>query len=86
MKKVLKLPAMPMKEFDRRAHAIHQDLQKTLLPAHASDLVAINVETGDYVLGSTKEQVQNTFRQRWPDTLPYFARVDGRPLVKFYGR
>jgi hypothetical protein len=30
--------------------------------------------------------VQAAFRRRWPDTLPFVARVDGGPVVKFHGR
>lgn len=86
MKKEIKLPQMPMKEFDRRAHALLAELQKTLLPEHASDFVAINVEAGEYVVGPVEEEVRNAFRKRWPEALPYFARVDGRPTIKFYGR
>ena len=86
MKKILKLPPMPMREFDRRAEAILKQLQRTLLPEHASDYVAINVETGEHVLGPTKEQVQEEFSKSWPDALPFLCRVDGGPVVKFYGR
>ena len=86
MKKSIKLPTMPMKEFDRRADAILQEIQKNLLPEHASDFVAINVETGEYVVGPAKEEVRKVFRQRWPGTLPFLARVDGQPTIKFYGR
>jgi len=79
-------PQMSMREFERRADQILTEVQKTLLPDHASDILAINVETGEYVLAATNDEAWEAFHQRWPDQLAFVVRVDGGPTVKFHGK
>ncbi len=86
MKKVLTPTAsLPLREFEKRAHRILAELQETLLPEHASDVIGLNVDTGEYVLGQTSGEVWRAFRKRWPGTLGYVIRVDGGPVAKFHG-
>lgn len=86
MRKYLDMPRMlPRREHERRAKQILQELQKTLLPEHAKDIIAINVETGEYTLGPTPGEALDAYRQRWRDVLPYMVRVDGGPVIKFHG-
>jgi hypothetical protein len=47
--------------------------------------VAINVETGEYVLAPTLDEVYEAFDRRWPDQLSFVVRVDGGPVAKFHG-
>jgi len=75
-----------MRDFGKRAAHVLAELQESLLPDHASDVIGINVDTGEYVLASDSEQAWQAFRKRWPGTLGYVTRVDGGPVVKFYGR
>lgn len=87
MKKQIVIPSrLSMREFDRRAEQILQEIQKTLLPQHASDILAINVETGEYVLAATKDTAYEEFQKRWPDQLSFVVRVDGGPVTKFHGK
>ncbi len=86
MKKVLTEPTMSMREFRKRAHQTLAELQKTLLPEHGSEIIAINVDTGEYVLAATQDEVWPAFKARWPGSLAYVTRVDGGPVVKFHGR
>ena len=86
MKKALTGSTVSMREFKKRAAHVLAELQPTLLPEHASDVIGINVDTGEYVLASNGEQAWQAFRKRWPGTLGYVTRVDGGPVVKFYGR
>jgi hypothetical protein len=79
-------PPTSHREFDRRADHILHELQKTLMPKHASEIVAINVETGEYVLASTLDAVYEAFQERWPEQISYVVRVDGGPVVKFHGK
>ena len=46
MKKVLTDPMPSRREFEQRAAALRDALQKTLMPEHASEVLAINVDTG----------------------------------------
>ena len=86
MKKVRTSLAVSMRDFGKRAAHVLAELQESLLPDHASDVIGINVDTGEYVLASDSEQAWQAFRKRWPGTLGYVTRVDGGPVVKFYGR
>ena len=86
MKKVLTVPTASMRDFEKRADQILAELQKTLLPEHASDVIGINVDTGEYVLAQNSGEAWQAFRKRWPGTLGYVVRVDGGPVTKFYGR
>ena len=72
---------------DRR-HRVEQircELQKTLLPEHASEVLGINDETGEYVMAPTKDDVYEAFHARWPDRLTFIVRVDGGPVTEFHG-
>jgi hypothetical protein len=74
-----------MRDFAKRAKQILAELQKTLLPEHASDVIAINVDTGEYILAQSSHEAWQAFRKRWPGTLGFVIRVDGGPVVKFHG-
>jgi hypothetical protein len=85
MKKLERPKLLPRREFERRAKQILKEIQGTLLPEHASEIVAINVETGEYTLGRTDIEAFTAFRKRWPNELAYFIRADGGPVIKFHG-
>ncbi len=86
MKRELIRPRMPLgPEGRRRAKQILEELQKTLMPDHADEIIAINVQTGEYTLGRTMNEAIFAFRKRWPDLVSYVIRVDGGPVVKFHG-
>jgi hypothetical protein len=86
MKKVFTATTGSMREFEKRAQQTLTELQETLLPEHASDVIGINVDTGEYVLAHTSAEAWQAFRARWPGTLGYVIRVDGGPVAKFHGR
>jgi hypothetical protein len=86
MRKALTKSLPSMREFERRATEILAELQDKLLPEHASGVIGINVDTGQYVLGRSSEEVWDKFREKWPKSLGYVIGVDGSPVVKFYGR
>jgi hypothetical protein len=82
----LKKPQLPRADFNRRADAFLKKIQEKLMPEHADELIAINMETGEYVLSKAREEVISAFLARWPDTLMFLCRVDGGPSTKFHGR
>ncbi len=75
----------PRRDFGKRGEQILAELQEDLLPEHVSDFIGINVDTGEYVLDADSHEVWRKFRKRWPGTLMYLARVNGRPVIKFHG-
>ena len=71
--------------FDRKGDAILKELQKTLLTEHANEIIAIDVESGDYCLGKTSREAWTALRQQHPDCVEYVRRVDGEPVRKYHG-
>jgi hypothetical protein len=54
------------KEFNKRSDELLKEFQKTLLPEHADEVIAIDVEGGSYVLGKTPDMVGATCLLRKP--------------------
>ena len=81
-----KRPPLSRTEFDRRAEGFLKKIQQQLMPDQADKIVAINMETGEYVLGKTSGEAAEAFWERWPDVLMCKCRVDGGPSVKFHGK
>ncbi len=82
----LKKPNLSRSAFERRAEEYLQRIQADLMPDQANEIVAINMETGEYVVGKDKREVTRTFRSRWPNTLMFRSRVDGGPVTRFHGK
>jgi hypothetical protein len=72
-------------EFRRRAGEFLKRIQEELPRDKSKDVVAINMETGEYVLAKTNAEATEAFWSRWPDVLMYVCRVDGGPTIKFHG-
>jgi len=81
----LKEPRLSRTEFSRRAQQYLAEIQKTLMPEHAAEFVAIDMVTGEYTLGKTPQEASALFRSRWPSHLFFRCRVDGGPATKFHG-
>ena len=82
----LKEPRLSRREFNRRADDFLKKVQEKLLPEHARELVAINMVTGEYVLGETLREACIAYTRRWPKILFYLSRVDGGPAIKYHGK
>jgi hypothetical protein len=79
-------PLRSLREADRRVEHILRELQQKLMPRHAAEVLAINPESGEYVLAATADEASDIFHERWPEQLAYVVRVDGGPVVKFHGK
>ena len=75
----------PRREEDRRIAEFLKAIQDELMPDHANEIVAINLETGEYTLGTKAIDVALEFKKRWPSAFAHLARVDGGPVFKFHG-
>ena len=74
------------KEFNKRSDELLRELQKILLPEHADKVIAIDVESGGYVLGETPTEAALMFREQFPGRLMFLVRVDGGAVVKYHNR
>ena len=61
-----------------------KEAQKVLMPERAQECIAINLETGEYVVGKTPTSASEAFRKRWGNAPKFASHVDGSPLIKFH--
>ena len=80
------VPVVNWREFRRRGDELLRELQESLLPEHANDIVAIDVDSGGYVLAQTRDEATRKFREKFPGQLFYRSRVDGGPVIKYHDR
>lgn len=78
-------PRYPMEEFARRGDEIYdRDIRAKVEPAHRGQLVAIDIETGDYELGENELVASNRLLARRPDAQIWVKRI-GYPAVHRFG-
>lgn len=75
-----------LREWSRKGQVALSHLQSTLLPEHGSDIIAIEPETREYVLGKTEQEAYERFRERFPDRMAWMSRCDGGPVFRFRNR
>jgi len=68
--------------FERKALERLKEIQPLLLPEKANHIVAIEPESGGYVVAKTREEAVKEFRQRFPGKLLFLIRVDGGPTMR----
>lgn len=66
-------------DFERLVDSHLEKIQEELMPDKAKKVVAINMETGEYVLGEDSGEAFKAFMKRWPNGGYYMCRVDGTP-------
>lgn len=84
--RVQTIPQINWREFNKRSDERLQDLQRTLLPKYADKVIAIDVESGGYVLGRTRSEAFRKFSKKFPGNVAFVARVDGGAVVKYSDR
>jgi len=57
-------------------------IQRQLSPEHADCVVAINTETGAFVLGADYGEAFRAFRAEFGNAGRYICRVDGSPAIQ----
>ncbi|MEJ7613958.1 MAG: hypothetical protein DFNUSKGM_001392 [Candidatus Fervidibacter sacchari] len=68
--------------FERKALERLKEIQPLLLPEKANHIVAIEPESGGYVVAKTREEAVREFRQRFPGKLLFLVRADGSPTMR----
>lgn len=84
------LEPLPWEPFDSRgmaekAKAIYEKIRDKLEVEHMGEVVAIEVESGDYFLGKTGLEAANKAREKYPGKIPYIIRI-GRPAYISFRR
>jgi hypothetical protein len=68
------------KKLSSKGREIYNRIVAELEPDHKGDIVAIEVDSGDYFLGKTVVEAGDKAREEHPDKVFYFARI-GFPAV-----
>jgi hypothetical protein len=67
-------------EIVEKGQRIYETIKDKLEPEHKGEIVAIEVETGDYFLGRRVIEATDKAREKYPDKVFYVARI-GFPVV-----
>ena len=67
---------------ERMVDTYLEKIQKELPPEQGKMVVAINTETGEYVLGQDSGKAVAAFHSRWPKSGYFMCRVDGTPSAR----
>jgi len=70
-------------EIVEKGQKIYEAIKDKLEPEHKGELVAIEVETGDYFLGRRVIEAIEKAKRKYPDKVFYVARV-GFPVVHVF--
>jgi len=84
------LGPLPWETLDNRgmaekAKAIYEKIKDGLEAEHKGEVVAIDIESGDYFLGKTGLEAARRARARYPNRIPYIIRI-GRPAYISFRR
>jgi len=70
-------------KFGDKGETIFRSFEMELIPEHLGELVAIEIESGDYFLGRTGSEAVAEAKKKYPDKLFYLARVGARAAISF---
>ena len=65
--------------YERLVDTHLEKIQQELMPEKAKSVVAINLDTGEYVLGKDSGEAAIAFKKRWPQMGYFICRADGTP-------
>ena len=73
-----------LQEFVRKAEEIYATrLRPVLEPKHLNEFVAIEPESGEYVLGKTFAEATRAARESYPNRLTHAMRIGHRAALHF---
>lgn len=66
----------------RRMRPFLEAIQEQLSPEEYESVLAINTETGEFVLGEDWVDAYRKFRERFPNAGQYICRADGSASIR----
>lgn len=79
-------PRRPRNEIARLGKEIYRrDIQRRVEADHVGEVVAIDVDSGDYALGANAIAASERLRNQRPDAHVWLMRVGHRTLYRFGG-
>lgn len=85
-KYIVKSVGVNWREFDDKGHNRLVELEKELLPENKGRIIAIEPESGKYLIGNKQGELFAELSAKYPDKLFYFARIGGGPVIRFVNR
>ena len=80
------MPRRPRNEIARLGKEIYRrDIQRQVEADHAGEVVAIDVDSGDYALGANAIAAAERLRNQRPGAQVWLMRVGHRTLYRFGG-
>jgi hypothetical protein len=70
-------------KFGSKGDEIYENIKPLLEPEHKGEIVAIEVESGDYFLAETVIKAGQKAKEKYPDKVFYFVRI-GHPVVHVF--
>jgi len=73
-----------LREFGEKADRIYEQHRDKLEKKHRGEIIAIEVDSGDYFVGEEYEEVVKKARKKYPNKLFHFKRVGHDSFGKFH--
>ncbi|MDI6792009.1 MAG: hypothetical protein QME81_03960 [bacterium] len=74
------------KRIGRVGRKLFEEISKDLEKEHLGEVIAIDVDTGDYFIGKTGVEATEQGRQKYPNKIFFLGRIGYRTYVSFKGR
>jgi hypothetical protein len=76
-----------LEEIARRAQEIYQrDIRDRVMPQHKGKFLVVDIESGDYEIGTDDLQAEDALRARRPEGVFFLLRVGYTGVYKIGGR
>jgi hypothetical protein len=72
----------PMLPCQRAMEPTLEKVRSQISPDDFERVVAVDRETGNFVIGDSFGQAFREFRKKYPDAWPYISKVDGSPALR----
>lgn len=82
-KEIIKWRPFNKHEVARKGKAIYEKIREKMEAEHKGEVVAIEVESGDYFLGKSALDAVKRGREKHPDGLYYAIRIGKRAYISF---
>lgn len=69
--------------FANRGSLVLKGIENKLKPAHLGEIVAIEIESGNFFMGKTHSEAGDKAKQKYPDKIFYFARIGAKAGISF---
>ena len=77
------IQSLNKEKFAQKGEQIYREIEDQWMATHLGEVVAIEVESGNYFIGRTHSEDGDKAKRKFPEKIFYFARVGARAAVSF---